>query len=85
MIDLKLEVFSWIYLKLSIKFEGITFKFKQKRISDDLLNILSDFLRNRKQRVTLNGQSSSWTIVNAEVPQGSILAPLLFLIYINDL
>ena len=85
MIDLKLDVFSWIYLKLSIKFEGITFKLKQKRISDDLLNILSDFLRNRKQRVTLNGQSSSWTIVNAEVPQGSILAPLLFLIYINDL
>ena len=65
--------------------EGIIFKLQQNGISDDLLNILSDFLRNRKQRVTLNGQSSSWTNVNAEGPQGSILGLLLFLIYINDL
>ena len=50
-----------------------------------LLNLLSNFLRNRKLRVKLNGQTSSWAVVNAGVPQGSILGPLLLLIYINGL
>ena len=62
--------------------EGIIFKLKQNGVSDGLQNILSNFLRNVKQRVTLNGQSSSWTNVNAGVTQRSNLGPLRFLIYI---
>ena len=65
--------------------EGLLYKLKQNGISGNLLNIIKDFLSLRKQRVVLNGQYSTWVNIEAEVPQGSILGPLFFLIYINDL
>ena len=46
---------------------------------------MSGFLKDKKKRVTLNGQVSSWTVVNAGVHQGSNLGPPPFLVYINDL
>ena len=54
-------------------------------MSCNLLNLLCDFLRNRKQRVLLNEQVSDCSDVRAGVSQGSILGLLLFLIYVNDL
>ena len=58
---------------------------KQNGTSGNLLETLTDFLKDRKQRVILNGQNFSWTNVEIGVPEGSILDPLLFLIYVNDL
>ena len=54
-------------------------------MTGDLLSILTDFLKERKQRVVLNDQRSKWSNISAGVPQGSILGPLLFLIYIDGL
>ena len=65
--------------------DGIIYKLTQNGISGNLLNLLEDFLKERKQRVLLNGQVSTWKNINAGVPQGSILGSWLFLIYINDL
>ena len=64
--------------------ERLILKLNQYGISENLLRLIKCFLKNRKQRVALNGQTSSWTNVLAGVPQGSILSPLFFLIYIND-
>ncbi len=86
----KHEDFCMVFCDISKAFDrvwhnGLLFKLKQYGVPKLMIDWFQSYLSNRSQRVCVNGTLSSDKIIHAGVPQGSVLGPFLFLVYINDI
>ena len=61
-------------------YAGLIYKLKSVGVPGDFLKVINKFLNNRFHRVLLSGQTSDWLPLKTELPQGSILRPVFFLI-----
>lgn len=79
-----------VYLNMEKAFDRVPhekplYKLEYLGIANLLLHWIGDYLAHRHHRVSIDGISSDWKYVSSDVPQGSIIGPILFLIYTNDI